>query len=114
MATRSLTEVFVLLRNNSLQSRHTTSIFSDPSGGRGEDRMHLVPLERDVEVGIAGRMSVSSRVPPEWIHFVDEFQYELSKVKSRLKDLRELQNHHLNRPAFDDQDTAGEQLQVKN
>lgn len=114
MATRSLTEVFVLLRNNCLQSRHTTSMFADPSGSRGEDRMHLVPLERDVEVGIVSGNSNFSRVPPEWIHFVDEFQYELSKVKSRLKDLRELQNHHLNRPAFDDQETAGEQMQVKN
>lgn len=71
-ASRSLTEVFVLLRNNCIQSRH---IFSDNVGsGRSisDDRLTLIPL-RDGDVENAGGPN-ASRMPPEWVNVVDEIQ----------------------------------------
>lgn len=72
-ATRSLTEVFVLLRNNCIQSRH---IFSDSAGGRSsgsDDRLTLIPLGDNDGDGAGANVS---RMPPEWVNVVDEIQYK--------------------------------------
>ncbi|ELU14167.1 hypothetical protein CAPTEDRAFT_41063, partial [Capitella teleta] len=116
MATRSLTEVFILLRNNALQSRH---IFSDQvsitSGSRSkllvlgatptspevmvDDRMALVERD-DIELGIAS--SRNSSLPPEWVDGVEEIQFEISRIKPKIKELQAVHDKHLNRPTLDD------------
>ncbi len=105
-SSRSLTEVFILLRNNAVQSRH---IFSDPVG-KNEDRMSLVPLhesdDRDLESGLGG--AGNSRIPPEWVNMVDEVQYEMSRVRTRLKELKDNQQKHLMRPSFNDDSSEEE------
>ncbi|KAL3859292.1 hypothetical protein ACJMK2_009517 [Sinanodonta woodiana] len=96
MATRSLTEVFILMRNNALQSRN---IFSEQLA---DDRMALVPKSGtiDPELGIAN--SRASRLPPEWAEGVEEVQYEMTKIKQKMKELATLHDKHLNRPTLDD------------
>ena len=107
---RSLTEVFVLLRNNAIQSRH---IFSDGGrdagmGSRGEERLSLVPLGESEDVGVGRLGGSASRIPPEWVNMVDEVQYEMSRIRQRLKELREMETKHLNRPSFNDDSSQEE------
>ncbi|XP_045192764.1 syntaxin-16-like [Mercenaria mercenaria] len=95
MATRSLTEVFILMRNNALQSRN---IFSDQIS---DDRMGLMSnVNLDLEAGTVNTRS--NRLPPEWVDGVEEIQYEMTRIKLKMKELAALHDKHLTRPAFDD------------
>ncbi|XP_061188465.1 syntaxin-16-like isoform X1 [Saccostrea echinata] len=95
MATRSLTEVFILMRNNALQSRN---MFSEQLA---DDRMALVSsCHVDPELGIAS--TKSARLPPEWVDGVEEVQFEMSRIKQKMKELATLHDRHLNRPTLDD------------
>jgi len=91
MASRSLTEVFLLMRNNCAQYR---SSFQDPIVS---DRVALV-AEEEVELG---------RVPPQWTSAVEELQYSLVRLKTKIVRLKELQEKVVRRPTLDD-DTAEE------
>lgn len=95
MATRSLTEIFILMRNNALQSRN---IFSEQLS---DDRMALVSsVNIDLESGSVNTRS--ARLPPEWIDGVEEVQYELTRIKQKMKELVSLHDKHLTRPTLDD------------
>lgn len=92
MATRSLTEVFILMRNNAMQSRH---IFSEQIM---DDRVALV--HRDPELGLnSGR---DSRLPPDWVEGLEDVQYQITRIKQMMKELSTLHDKHLNRPTLDD------------
>ncbi|XP_074644753.1 syntaxin-16-like isoform X2 [Tubulanus polymorphus] len=97
MATRSLTEVFILMRNNAMQNRH---IFSEQT--YSDDRTALVShSSRDVELGLSNN-SPTNKLPPEWIDGVEEVQYEVSRIKQKWKELSTLHDKHMNRPTLDD------------
>ncbi|XP_006839369.1 PREDICTED: syntaxin-16 [Chrysochloris asiatica] len=114
MATRRLTDAFLLLRNNSIQNRqllaeqvssHTTS---SPLHSRSiaaeldelaDDRMALVSgLSLDPEAAIG----VTKRLPPKWVDGVDEIQYDVGRIKQKMKELASLHDKYLNRPTLDD------------
>ena len=80
MATRSLTEVFILMRNNAIQHRQFFSRHSDEAV---TDRTALVAREeRETDVSFGKH---SSFAPPEWADTVEEVQYNVSKIQQRLK-----------------------------
>lgn len=83
------------MRNNALQSRH---IFSEQVA---DDRMALVAnSQMDLELGL--NSTKAARLPPEWVDGVEEVQYEISRIKQKMKELSALQNKHLNLPTMDD------------
>ncbi|KAM6163210.1 syntaxin-16 isoform 5-T5 [Rhynchocyon petersi] len=114
MATRRLTDAFLLLRNNSIQNRqllaeqvssHTTSSPPHSRSNAAEldeladDRMALVSgLSLDPEAAIG----VTKRLPPKWVDGVDEIHYDVSRIKQKMKELGSLHDKHLNRPTLDD------------
>ncbi|KRY47880.1 Syntaxin-16 [Trichinella britovi] len=101
---RSLTDIYITLRNNAVQSRH---IFHDNVSRKSEDRMTLIPLhDSSVETSIP--MS-DFREPPEWIHIVDEIQFEMSKISTQINELKSLQQRHVSRPSFSDEISQEEQ-----
>ncbi|KAK3914650.1 Syntaxin-16 [Frankliniella fusca] len=100
MATRSLTEVFVLMRNNAMQSRH---IYTEQAVS---DRMALVPRSVDVDIELA-----DSRLPPTWSDGLEEAQYALSRIRGKLRQLAALHTRHLQRPTLDD--TRNEEIQIE-
>lgn len=103
MAMRSLTEVFILMRNNSIQNKKVFDGHHN-GGGRGEDRLSLVPLtDGDSSDG------PHSRIPPEWVNMVEEVHYEISRAKGKLKEIKELQDRHTMRPTFDDENGSREE-----
>ncbi|XP_065064525.1 syntaxin-16-like isoform X3 [Rhopilema esculentum] len=94
MATRTLTQTFVNFRNISVHNRG--SIVAE---FRSDDTASLVQ-NHDAEIGYGG--GGFSSLPPQWVDSVEEIQYEISKIKQRIKDLSALHDRHLNRPTLDD------------
>nr|CAG4641086.1 EOG090X0AQP [Eulimnadia texana] len=101
MATRSLTEVFILMRNNAVQSRN---FYAEQNLS---DKASLVRHEG--EDG-SPHSSPRHKLPPEWADSLDEAQYTLSKIKGRVKELGSLHSKHLLRPTFDD--SSAEERQI--
>jgi len=93
MASRSLTDIFILMRNNAIQSRN---FYSDQMSN--SDTASLVYHEDDAMKS----RSMQVRMPPDWTDNLEEAQYILSKIQTRLKELGTLQNKHLLKPTFDD------------
>ncbi|XP_070600651.1 syntaxin-16 isoform X2 [Erythrolamprus reginae] len=93
MATRRLTDAYLLLRNNAIQSRQLLA------EQLADDRMALVSgISLDPEAAIC----VSKRLSPKWIDGIEEIQYEISRIKQKMKELASLHDKHLNRPTLDD------------
>ncbi|VDM98567.1 unnamed protein product [Thelazia callipaeda] len=92
--TRNLTEVFILLRNNAQQSKF---VYANNISNIADEKLSLVTL--DEENGTV-QVSGSSRVPPEWINYLDEAQYEITRIRSRLKRIREMQQNHISKSSF--------------
>ncbi|XP_070796190.1 syntaxin-16 isoform X2 [Pituophis catenifer annectens] len=114
MATRRLTDAYLLLRNNAIQSRQllaeqvSSYSSSSPLTSRSmaaeldelaDDRMALVSgISLDPEAAIC----VSKRLSPKWIDGIEEIRYEISRIKQKMKELASLHDKHLNRPTLDD------------
>ncbi|XP_055508007.1 syntaxin-16 isoform X2 [Leucoraja erinacea] len=93
MATRSLTEPFVLMRNRAVQSRHLQA------EQIANDRMALVSgIGLDPEAAI----SVSKRLPPKWVDGTEQIQFDITRIKQKMKELASLHDKYLNRPTLDD------------
>lgn len=94
MATRRLTDAFLLLRNNSIQNRQLLA------EQLADDRMALVSgISLDPEAAIG----VTKRSPPKWVDGVDEIQYDVGRIKQKMRELASLHDDkHLNRPTLDD------------
>lgn len=101
MATRSLTEAFILMRNNALQSKH---IFGEQVQ---EDTVALVG--QDVERGFGIYKDASE--PPRWVDALEEINYQITKIKEKLKDLSALHDRHLNRPTFDESSLEEDEIE---
>ncbi|KAF7990459.1 hypothetical protein HCN44_000264 [Aphidius gifuensis] len=106
MATRNLTEPFVLMRNNALQSKHFSA------DQNMSDKMALVNSDNQgsESVELAGFDS-SDTTPPAWTDALEETQYILSRLKHKIGNLIELQAKHLTRPTLDD--TSQEERQME-
>ncbi|XP_005392289.1 PREDICTED: syntaxin-16 isoform X3 [Chinchilla lanigera] len=97
MATRRLTDAFLLLRNNSIQNRQLLA--EQELDELADDRMALVSgISLDPEAAIG----VTKRSPPKWVEGVDEIQYDVGRIKQKMKELAILHDKHLNRPTLDD------------
>ncbi|VDK86133.1 unnamed protein product [Onchocerca ochengi] len=57
--------------------------------------MSLVALDEETETA---QISSSGRVPLEWVNYLDEAQYELARIRSRLKQNREMRQNHISKP----------------
>jgi syntaxin 16 len=89
MATRSLTDVFVLMRNN---ANHNRNLFSEQSV---DDRMALVE---------SGEMMEISRtcLPPSWINLFEGAQFQISRIQKKINDLSHHQQVYLSKPTLDE------------
>ncbi|XP_039720642.1 syntaxin-16 isoform X6 [Pteropus medius] len=47
-------------------------------------------------------IGVTKRSPPKWVDAVDEIQYDVGRIKQKMKELASLHDQHLNRPTLDD------------
>ncbi|KAL3274584.1 hypothetical protein HHI36_015965 [Cryptolaemus montrouzieri] len=102
MASRSLTDVFLLMRSNAIRNRN---IFPDQDDS---ERMHLVSLN-EVEEGLYS--SSENRMPPQWVDYLEKAQTVMLHLKDRVNDLKALQTKHLLKPTFDDSSTEEEAIE---
>ncbi|XP_053980738.1 syntaxin-16 [Hylaeus volcanicus] len=106
MAMRNLTEPFILMRNNALQSKH---IYAEQNLS---DRMALVAPETGSSDSVElSNINLESNAPPVWIDALEETQYILSRLRVKIDSLIELQAKQLTRPTLDD--TSKEERQME-
>ncbi|XP_043270910.1 syntaxin-16 [Venturia canescens] len=106
MATRNLTEPFILMRNNALQSKH---IYAEQNLS---DRMALVSGENAASDNVELKgINLGDSEPPVWIDALEETQYILSRLRTKLDTLTELHAKQLTRPTLDD--TSQEERQME-
>ncbi|KAI2663845.1 Syntaxin-16 [Labeo rohita] len=95
MATRRLTDAFLLMRNNAIQNRQILAeqvstydprrtLNTRSNAALADDRMALVSgisLDPEAAIGI---------------------QYEITRIRQKMKELASLHDKHMNRPTLDD------------
>lgn len=89
MATRNLTDVFILMRNN---ANHNRNLFSEQSVS---DRMALVESGELMELN-------KTILPPSWINVLEEAQFHMSRIQKKLNDLAQQQQLYLSKPTLDE------------
>uniref|UniRef100_A0A8D2D872 Syntaxin 16 n=1 Tax=Sciurus vulgaris TaxID=55149 RepID=A0A8D2D872_SCIVU len=95
VATRRLTDAFL----SEQVSSHTTSSPLKFMIQLADDRMALVSgISLDPEAAIG----MTKQSPPKWVDGVDEIQYDVGRIKQKMKELASLHDKHLNRPTLDD------------
>ncbi|XP_047035330.1 syntaxin-16 isoform X1 [Helicoverpa zea] len=96
MVSRSLTEVFVLMRNNAIHSRH---IFADQHND--SERVRLMrSSSHDMEAGL--EMRSDSHAPPPWTDALEEAHYVITRLRTKLSELQSRHEKQIRRPALDD------------
>lgn len=103
VTSRNLTEIFVLMRNNSLQNKN---IFSDQIL---DDKVALVS-SRELDNG--HNFSRCIDLPPVWVEGIEDVQYEMSRIKQKLQELKSLHDKTLTRPSLDD--SLHEEKEIEN
>lgn len=94
--TRNLTEVFMLLRNNAQQNKF---MYGESFPVSVDEKMSLVALDEESGNAAAG---TSSETLSEWVTYLDETQYELTRIRLRLNNIREAQQKSIANPSFSD------------
>ncbi|KAM3956633.1 syntaxin 16 [Aphomia sociella] len=95
MVSRSLTEVFVLMRNNAIHSRH---IFSEQNDS---ERVRLMRSNsHDAEAAMELRSD--SHAPPPWTDALEEAHYVITRLRTKLSELQSRHERQIRRPALDD------------
>uniref|UniRef100_A0A0N5A573 t-SNARE coiled-coil homology domain-containing protein n=1 Tax=Parastrongyloides trichosuri TaxID=131310 RepID=A0A0N5A573_PARTI len=97
IVTRNLNDVFFLLRSNS-KSRLLNSdnkFHENFSVSFSDDKVALLN-NTDLEVGY----NEESLTPPDWVNMMDEIQYELTRIKTRIENCQELQNKYMGKPSL--------------
>lgn len=122
MATRNLTEPFILMRNNALQSKHiyaeqvfvynlclrllhliVSSIITNILFQNLSDRTALVSSDSMPADNVELRnINLSDSTPPVWADALEETQYILSRLRIKIDSLMELHAKQLTRPTLDD------------
>uniref|UniRef100_A0A0N5BBD8 t-SNARE coiled-coil homology domain-containing protein n=1 Tax=Strongyloides papillosus TaxID=174720 RepID=A0A0N5BBD8_STREA len=92
LLSRNLNDVFFLLRSNS-KSRllNNDNSFNDNfSVSFSDDKVALLS-NGDLERG----NDDESTTPPDWVNMMDEIQYELTRIRTRIDNCQELQNKYM-------------------
>ncbi|XP_009860254.3 syntaxin-16-like [Ciona intestinalis] len=108
MAVRSLTEAFLLMRNNSLQNKNMfTSHNTDYE--EEDDRVALVGGKKYDE---ESRIGFRKCLPPQWTDESHDLKYNISNIEQKMQDLSLLHDKHLHRPTLDDDVEEEHEIEV--
>ncbi|KPJ21282.1 Syntaxin-16 [Papilio machaon] len=95
MVSRSLTEVFILMRNNAIHSRQ---IFTEANDS---ERVGLMRSNsRDLEGGI--ELKADTSAPPPWTDSLEEAHYVITRLRTKISELQTRHERQIRRPALDD------------
>ncbi|XP_063705307.1 syntaxin-16 [Culicoides brevitarsis] len=99
MALRSLTDVFVLMRNNALYSNN---IYAEARNTDRDSLLHGRSRTSDDEMSLA---------PPIWIDKFEAGQFILSKIDPKMEELEVLHKRHLVRPMLSEDDSEEKEIE---
>ncbi|XP_050534757.1 syntaxin-16 isoform X2 [Daktulosphaira vitifoliae] len=119
MVTRNLTDIFLLMRTNSIQSR---GIYlsqnakridydsdNDDDDDDADDKVALM------ETGRSKWNKLNSqeikKTPPSWAGLLEEAQYSVTRLQNKLKELQSLQDAQVLRPTLDDSTLQEKRIQ---
>uniref|UniRef100_A0AC35TI85 t-SNARE coiled-coil homology domain-containing protein n=1 Tax=Rhabditophanes sp. KR3021 TaxID=114890 RepID=A0AC35TI85_9BILA len=95
---KNLSDVFFLLRSNA-KSRILGR--EDYAVSYSDERVELFK-DTDFELG-----DYDESPPPDWVNMIDEIQYELTRIKTRIEGCKDLQKHSIgNKSLFKDDATS--------
>ncbi|CAL1265708.1 unnamed protein product [Larinioides sclopetarius] len=106
---RNLTDVFILMRNNSLQNKN---IFSDQAKKTPEILDDKVALVSSRELDNGHSFSRCIDLPPVWVEGIEDVQYEMNRIRNKLKELKALHEKNVTRPSLDD--SVHEEKEIEN
>ena len=96
MAVRSLTDVFILMRNNAIQSKN---VFSSHHIDDDDDTVALVGKKKTAEQK-ASYAKTSFSI--ELTNLSNDIKCETSKIEEKVQELAVMHERHLTRPTLDD------------
>uniref|UniRef100_H2YZ54 t-SNARE coiled-coil homology domain-containing protein n=1 Tax=Ciona savignyi TaxID=51511 RepID=H2YZ54_CIOSA len=108
MAVRSLTEAFILMRNNALQSKN---MFASHHSDYEEDG-DMVALVGNKKYDEESRIGFRKCLPPQWTDETHDLKYNISKIEEKMADLSLLHDKHLHRPTLDDDVEEEHEIEV--
>lgn len=98
MAIRSLTDVYLLMRNNAIQNKNVFSRnFSDSY--EDDDTVALVGQKHSKQSKFAYAKTTLS---VEWTNLSQDVQYDMTKIQEKIEELLVMHDRHLTRPTLDD------------
>jgi len=96
MAVRSLTDVFILMRNNAIQSKN---VFSTHNIDDDDDTVALVGKKQTKQLKASYAKNSFSI---ELTNLLNDIRYEASKIEEKVQELAVMHERHLTRPTLDD------------
>ena len=108
MAVRSLTDIFILMRNNAMKNKNVFSgNFTDEF--EEDDTVALVSRKQGKRPKLAyGKTSLSV----EWTNLTQDIQYDITKVQEKVKELLKMHDRHLTRPTLDDTHDEEQNIEI--
>ncbi|XP_065314443.1 syntaxin-16-like isoform X2 [Gordionus sp. m RMFG-2023] len=113
MASNNLYDIYVLLRNNAIQTRR---FFTHQENHNHEDKVSLMQPNKnleDIEMGISGSNTEMEYEIPKWLDIVEEVNYGITKIKQKVKELDTLHQQQSSRPTFDEYSPLENEIQSK-
>lgn len=108
---KSLTDEFVIFRNNAIQRRRFpggrgTSNFGDVlpvfrSSSGDDDEAHVVLLRSSDDLELGPDEDVA---PPSYVGQCEALQYQMSRLEAKIDQLDGLHKLHASRPTLDEED----------
>uniref|UniRef100_A0A2H8TQB2 Syntaxin-16 n=1 Tax=Melanaphis sacchari TaxID=742174 RepID=A0A2H8TQB2_9HEMI len=118
MATRSLTDIFLLMRTNSIQSRGIYSFqgskhndYDTDSDESINDKAALMEAGRSMVKTNSIEMRSQEKAPPTWTGLLEDAQYSITRLQNKLKELQSLQDAQVLRPTLDDSSLQEKHIQ---
>ncbi|KAL4149669.1 hypothetical protein QTP88_003560 [Uroleucon formosanum] len=118
MATRSLTDIFLLMRTNSIQSRGIYSFqgskhndYDTDSDESINDKAALMEAGRSMVKTNSIELRSQEKSPPTWTGLLEDAQYSITRLQNKLKELQSLQDVQVSRPTLNDSSLQEKQIQ---
>ncbi|CAG7829069.1 unnamed protein product, partial [Allacma fusca] len=99
------------MRNNSIQSRN---LYNEQATEFASDRVALIrkgPIVIEEDIDLEGGRGDGQNSPPPWIDDLLDIRYNCTLITQKMRELDTLQNKHVQRPTFDDDQST--ELQIE-
>jgi syntaxin 16 len=97
MAIRNRTLIFIQYRNEKKSFKKTNLIKKNVDASK----IKLLGMNPETDVDLEEGKTNKLTLPPSWLSIIDDINYDISRIKSKMKELNEYHKNHL-LPTIDD------------